>query len=193
MAFQWSLSDSMSLQVSSTLLSIQVDLNNAVGGMISGRPLNSKSFSLYINLLLTIPSAPITIGIIVIFMFHGFFFNFLSRSKYSSFFSPSFSFTLWSARTVGSLFFLFFFFFFWLSLNLVVWLRLDDPFLCQNPREFWSSHFPGRILVCAIIITIIIIIIIIIINRVFHTSSNLEFSLKSKRRQVSSLLQETLL
>ena len=57
------------------------------------------------------PKAPITIGIIVIFMFHCFF-NSQARSKYLFFFSLSFSFILWSAGTAKStilhvLFFLF--------------------------------------------------------------------------------------
>ena len=47
----------------------------------------------------------------------------------------------------GSLsFFLSFFFFCWLSLGLVIWPRLDDLFVSQNPREFCASHFSGQIL-----------------------------------------------
>ena len=42
------------------------------------------------NLLVTMPKAPITIGIIVTFMFHSFF-NSLARSRYLSFFSHSYS------------------------------------------------------------------------------------------------------
>ena len=45
-----------------------------------------------------------------------------------------------------SFFFFFFFYLLLLSLGLVVWLRLGDPFESQNPREFCASHFPGRIL-----------------------------------------------
>ena len=48
--------------------------------------------------LVTVPNAPITIGIIVTYMFHSFF-NSLARSRYLSFFSHSFSFILWSAGT----------------------------------------------------------------------------------------------
>ena len=47
------------------------------------------------------PKAPITIGIIVTFMFHSFF-NSLARSRYLSLFSHSFSFILWSAETAKS-------------------------------------------------------------------------------------------
>ena len=55
-----------------------------------------------INLLLTVPSAPITTGINTKFMFHSccFFFNSLARSRYLCQFSPSFGFTLWSAGTL---------------------------------------------------------------------------------------------
>ena len=59
--------------------------------MVSTRPLISKSSSSFINPLVTAPKAPITIGIIVTFMFLRFF-NFLARSKYLSFFSLSFNF-----------------------------------------------------------------------------------------------------
>ena len=47
------------------------------------------------------PKPPITIGIIVIIIFHSFF-NSLARSRYLSFFSYSFSFILWSAGTAKS-------------------------------------------------------------------------------------------
>ena len=54
--------------------------------------------SLYQSLV-TVPSMPISVGIIVIFRFHSFFSS-LARSKYLSLFSLSFSFNLWSARMV---------------------------------------------------------------------------------------------
>ena len=47
------------------------------------------------------PNAPITIGTIVTFMFHSFFYS-LARSRYLSFFSLSFRFILWSAGTAKS-------------------------------------------------------------------------------------------
>ena len=94
MVFHWSLSDSKSPQVSRILLSILAVLNNAAVWMVSTRPPTSKPSST----LVTVPNAPITIGIIVTCMFHSFF-NSLARSRYLSFFSHSFSFILWSART----------------------------------------------------------------------------------------------
>ena len=101
MVFHWSLSDSKSPQVFRTLLSILSVLNNAVVWMVSIRPPTSKSSSPFSNPLVTVPNAPITIGIIVTCMFHSFF-NSLARSRYLSFFSHSFSFILWSAGTAKS-------------------------------------------------------------------------------------------
>ena len=69
--------------------------------MVSTRPPISKSSSPFSNLLVTVPNAPITIGIIVTCIFHSFF-NSLARSRYLSFFSHSFSFTLWSSGAANS-------------------------------------------------------------------------------------------
>ena len=110
--FHWRLSDSKSPQVSRTLLSILTVFNNAVVWMVSTRPPTSKSSSPFNNPLLTVPKAPITIGIVFTFMFHSFF-NSLARSRYLSLFSHSISFILWSAGISKSTIlqiFLFFFF-----------------------------------------------------------------------------------
>ena len=101
MIFVWSLRDSNSPQVTRTLLSILAVLNNVVDWMVSTRPPTSKSSSPFSNPLVTVPSAQITIGIIVTCMFHSFF-NSLVRSRYLSFFSHSLSIILWSARTAKS-------------------------------------------------------------------------------------------
>ena len=101
MVFHWSLSDSESPQVSRSLLSILAVLNNAVVWMVSTRLRTSKFSSPFNNPLVTVPKAPITIGIIVTFMFHSFF-NSLARSRYFFFFSHSSSFILWSAGTAKS-------------------------------------------------------------------------------------------
>ena len=101
MVFYWSLSDSKSPPVSRTLLSIMAVLNNVVVWMVSTRPLISKSSSSFNNPLVKVPNAPITIDIIVTFMFHSFF-NSLARSRCLSFFSLSFSFILWSTGTAKS-------------------------------------------------------------------------------------------
>ena len=54
----------MFYQVSRTLLSILVDLSNAVVSMVSTYPLISKSSRPFINPLVTVPRPPITITII---------------------------------------------------------------------------------------------------------------------------------
>ena len=64
--------------------------------MVSTNPLISKSSNPFINLLVTLPRVPITIGINFSFMFHSFFI-FLEKSMYLSFFSLPFNFTRWSA------------------------------------------------------------------------------------------------
>ena len=101
MVLHWRLSDSNSPHVSRTFLSILAVFNNAVLWMVSTRSSISKSSRPFNNPLVTVPKAPITIGIIVTFMFHSFF-NSLARSRYLSLFSHSFSFILWSAGTAKS-------------------------------------------------------------------------------------------
>ena len=98
--FHWGLSDNKLPQVSRIILSILAVLNNVVVWMVSTCPLISKSFSPFNNTLVTVPKAPIMIGIIVTFMLHSFF-NSLARSRYL-FFSHSFSFILWSTGAAKS-------------------------------------------------------------------------------------------
>ena len=73
MAFHQSLCDSKSPQVSRTLLSILAILNNEVVWMVFIHPPTSKSSSPCSNPFVTVPNIPITIGIIVTFMYHRFF------------------------------------------------------------------------------------------------------------------------
>ena len=101
MVFHWSLSDNKSLQVSRTRLRVLVVLSNAVIWIVSTRPPTSKSSRPFNNPLVIVPKASITIGTIVTFMFHSFFYS-LARSRYLSFFSHSFRFILWSAGTAKS-------------------------------------------------------------------------------------------
>ena len=72
MVFHCSLSDSKSHQDSRTLLGILAVLNNVIVWMVSTRPIISNSSSPSTNPLMTVPRAPITICIIVIFMVHIF-------------------------------------------------------------------------------------------------------------------------
>ena len=101
MVSHWSLSDSKSPQVTRTLLNILADHNNTVFWCVSSRSLISKFYSSRTNLLVTVPSAPIKIGITIIFMFHSFF-DSLAMSRYLSLFSLSFSFAPWSAGMAKS-------------------------------------------------------------------------------------------
>ena len=73
MASYGSLSESKSPQVSRILLSILADLNSAVIWMVSTRLLIVKSSRSIINPLVTVPSAPIKIGVTVTFIFRSFF------------------------------------------------------------------------------------------------------------------------
>ena len=132
MVFHWSLNDSMSPQISRTFLRILTVLNSAVVWTVSTRPLTSKSSSPFSNPLVTVPNAPITIGIIVTCMFHSFF-NSLARSRYLSFFSHSFSFILLSAGTAKSIILNVLCYFCCLLLGLVFWPRLGDSCICQSP------------------------------------------------------------
>ena len=86
MVFHWSLSDTESLQVSRTLLSILAVFNNAVIWMLSTRLPTSKSSRPFNNLSVTVPKAPIPIGTIDTYMFHSFFSILLQgRGTYPSF------------------------------------------------------------------------------------------------------------
>ena len=96
----WGLSENKFSKVSRTLHSILTDLNNAVVSMGSTRYLFSKSFSPCVNPLVTVPRAPILIGITVTFMLHSFF-NSLTRSRDLFLFSSSLNFILRSAGTAN--------------------------------------------------------------------------------------------
>ena len=144
----WSLSDSKSPTVSRTLPSILAVLYSVVR-MVSTRPPTAKSSSPFSNPLITVSKAPITIGIIVICIFHSFF-NSQTTSRYLSFFSHSFSFILWSAGTAKSTILQFFFFFFcWLFLGLVFWPRFGDPCVGQSPIGVYVCHFLRQVPGCA--------------------------------------------
>ena len=148
MVSHWSLRDSKSPQVSRTLLSILADFNNAVVWMVSTCPLISKSSNPFINPLVTVQRAPITIGINVTFMFHSFF-NSLARLRYLSFFSLFFNFTLWSAgtakSTISQILFDYYFTpsaFFIPVLIGGLWLESEKPQVYSGPKDF--SQYANR-------------------------------------------------
>ena len=145
MVFHWSLSDNKPRQVSRALLRILAVLNNVVVWRFSTRPPTSKSSSPFSNPLVTVPNAPITIGIIVACMFHSFF-NSLARSRYLSF-----SFILWSAGTAKStilqvLFFFVDYYKVWFSgRDLVICVHVKVPlgFICVIFLDrCWVVHIP---------------------------------------------------
>ena len=105
-------------QVSRILFSILAILNNVVVWMDSTRPLISKSSSPFINPLVTKPKAPITISIIVTFMFLSFF-QFLGMIEVLILLFTFFQFYFVVSRDIkvhnfasSSVFFSFLFFFF---------------------------------------------------------------------------------
>ena len=107
--------------------------NNAVVWIVTSCLLISKWFTLFTNPLGKTPSVPIKIGITVTFMFNSF--SSQAKSKYLPIISLFFSFTVWSIGMAKSTIRqVLFFFFYWLSLGLVVWSRLSDLFVSQNPR-----------------------------------------------------------
>ena len=100
----------------------------------------SISTSLFSKFLDTIPRSPTTIDITFIFMFHKFLWS-LICSKYFSNFLLSFIFSLWFAEIIKST---------WWYVLLFLF-GFGDPFVSQNPKEFYAFHFLGEILVCAYI------------------------------------------
>ena len=162
------MSDSKSPQVSRTFLSILAVFNNAVVWMVSTRPPTSKSSRQFNNHLVTVPNAPITIGIIVTFMFHSFF-NSLARSRYLSIFSHSFSFILWSAGTAKSTILLVFFFVVVVDYNKI---RSSDRDLVirlyvKVPLEFVCVLLLLLLLLIIIIIIIIIVFVVVVVITIF--------------------------
>ena len=137
MVFHWRLSDSKSPQVSRTLLSILSVFNNAVVWMVSTQPPTSKSSRPFNNLLVTVPKAPITIGIIVTFMYHSFF-QFSSKVKVLNSLFTFFQF--YSVVSQDSRY-SFFFFLIIIRTGLLAEIRWS---VCIS-----KSHFLGQVLGCA--------------------------------------------
>ena len=144
MVSHWSFSDSKS-QVSWILLSIPADLNKAVVWMVFTCPLISKSFSPCINPLVTVLRVPV--GITVATLFYSFF-QFPSKVQVLIHLFDFFSFYSVVSRSVRNTVF-FYFLFFLQALVLVVWSRLGDSIVFQNPRRVFVSHFLGQILGCS--------------------------------------------
>ena len=130
MVFHWNLSDSKS-QVSRTRLWILAFFSNAVIWIVSTCPPTSKSSRPFINPLVNMPKAPITIGTIVTFMFHSFS-NSLARSRYLSLFAHSFRSILWSAGTAKSTILQILFFFYYFIIAIIIIIIIDAHFLLKK-------------------------------------------------------------
>ena len=135
MEFEWH-------QVSSSLQ--DSSQNSGHSQKCSTRPPTSKSSSPFSNPLVTVPNAPITIGIIVTSMFHSFF-QFSSKVEVLIFLFTFFQFHSVVSRDskvdnfASSLFY-------WLLLGLVFWPRLGDLCVCQSPIGVYVCHFLGQVL-----------------------------------------------
>ena len=140
MVFHWSLSENKSLQVSRILLSILAVLNNVAVWMVSTRPLISKSSNLFINLLVAVLKAPITIGIIVIFMFHGFF-QFSSKVAVLILlliFFQFYSVVIWDSKIRNFASYLFL-----LIITRSGLLKIPVEFVCVIPQDWcWVVYIP---------------------------------------------------
>ena len=142
MIVHWSLTENKSPQVSKTLHSI---LNNAVDWIVSTCLPNSKSYSPFNNPLVTIPKAPITIGIIVTFMFHSFF-QFPSKADvlillftFSQFYS-----VVSRDSQVHNLQIFYFFVDYYSG-----WISGRDSFTMPKSHGSFVCHFLGQMLGCA--------------------------------------------
>ena len=139
MVFHWSLSDSKSPRVSRTLLSILAVLNNVKVWMVSTRPPFSKFSSPFSNPLLTIPKAPITIGIIVNYMFPNFF-QFPSKVNVRILLFTFIQFYSVVSRENKVHNFVCSLIFWWLLLSLVFWPRWGDPFVSKSSIGVYVCH-----------------------------------------------------
>ena len=134
MVFHTTLNNSKYPKVCWILLSILADLNNAVVWSLlvilfpnSPAPVPATNYNW------CYPHPPLQC-----------FFSSPTRSLYLSLFSLSFSFTQWSTRMAKSSIMKVLFIFWWLSLGLVVWPRLGDLFISQNPKELCAPRLLGR-------------------------------------------------
>ena len=145
MVFHWSLRDSMFSLVSRTVLSILVDLNNAVFWMVLRCPLIFKYSMSFKQSFDDCTERSNYNWYLYYFFVPSYFFISPAKSKQVSLFSISFSFTLWSAGTAKFpirqvlFFFLFSFFFFFFYYHRV-WSpgqdRLRDQFYLKIPNKF---------------------------------------------------------
>ena len=153
--FHWSSSDSKSPQLTRNVLSILADLSSAIVWIVSARPLNLNPSNPVAKHLGIVPSAPVMTGITVTLIFHNVFSS-LPRLKYLSLFWFFFFFFNFNSMIVrlGKFHYLMSslsFSLFDLSLGLVFWPGLGNPFVSKDLRDYFAFHFSGRILGCAFV------------------------------------------
>ena len=138
----------MSPQVWRTLLCILVDHNNALVWIVSSRLTISMSSSLFTELLVTVPRAPTTIGIIVSFMLLSFV-NFLGGYRYLFFFRFQFySVVSLESKIPNSTILFFVDYKFWRSgrdLLIRLFLKIPEEFACLILLDScWVVHILVR-------------------------------------------------
>ena len=146
MVFHWNFSDSKSPQVSRNLLSILAVLNNVVVLMVSTRPPTSKSYRPFSNPLVTVPNAPITIGIIVTRMFHSFF-QFPSKAEVLILLFPFFQ--IYSVVSRNNKVDNFASSFLFLLIIIRSGLLAEIKSVCQSPIGVYVCDYLGQVLGCA--------------------------------------------
>ena len=127
-----------SLQVCKSLLSILAVLKNTVVWMVSTCPPTSKSSSPFNNHLVTLPKAPMTIGVIVTFMFHSFF-QFPSKFKVLIFLFTFLQFYFVISRDSKVDKFENYLFLLLIIIKCGLLSRLGDQSVCQSPVGFFVS------------------------------------------------------
>ena len=95
MVFRWGLNDRKFSQISQTLLNFVADLTIALVWMVSILPPISNCSIPLSETRETVPSTPITIGIVIIALIFHRFLSSQARSKYFSFVSLFLILTLW--------------------------------------------------------------------------------------------------
>ena len=132
------LADGLSLEFEWQQVSSSLQDSSQYSWMISTRLPTSKSPSHFNHRLVTVPKTPITIVMIVTFIFYNFS-NSLARLRYLYFFLLSLSFILWSAVTAKSTIFLF------LSiLRCSLMVEIKWSFVCQSHIGVYVCHSLGQ-------------------------------------------------
>ena len=107
--------------------------------MVSTRSPTFKSYRPFNNPLVSVPKAPITIGIIVTVMFHSFF-NSLARSSYVFLFSHSFSFIQQSRQFCRFWYYYYYYYYYYFTSFSRQRLLVDFPWSLSVSKSFEVSR-----------------------------------------------------